>query len=320
MFKIGPYLLKNNLVLAPMAGVTDWPFRQLCVQMGAGLVVSEMMSANPAVRESKKFIWRETHNHEASPRSVQIAGGEASMLAAAAQYNVERGAEIIDINMGCPAKKVCKLDAGSALLKNEQLVQEILTAVVQAVSVPVTLKIRTGWDPEHRNGITIAKIAQDMGVQALTVHGRTRADRFLGEAEYDTIKAIKDSVSIPVIANGDIDSPEKAKTVLAYTGADAIMLGRAAQGRPWIFQEVDHYLKTGLMLPHPTPEQITQIILEHLNNIYALYGEYTGVRIARKHVSWYLHHHTQDALLRAQFNTLESSVEQMKFIQNRKAG
>lgn len=315
MFSIGPYTLKNNLILAPMAGVTDWPFRQLCAQMGAGMVVSEMMTSNPEVRGTKKSIWRASHNHEATPRSVQIAGGDPVMMAEAARYNVECGAQVIDINMGCPAKKVCKLDAGSALLKNEILVADILSAVVEAVEVPVTLKIRTGWDPEHRNGTRIAKIAEESGIVALAVHGRTRSDRFFGEAEYETIKAIKQAVKIPIIANGDIDTPQKAKEVLDYTGADAIMLGRAAQGTPWIFQEVAYYLETGKVLSSPTPQAIAQIMLEHLSNIYSLYGEYTGVRIGRKHVGWYLHHYLQEETMRREFNALDSTQAQIHFIQ-----
>jgi tRNA-dihydrouridine synthase B len=311
---IGPYQLKNNIILAPMAGVTDWPFRQLCARMGAGMVVSEMMSSNPELRETKKSIWRATHHDEATPRSVQIAGGEPGMMAEAAKYNADKGAEIIDINMGCPAKKVCKLDAGSALLKNEKLVADILTAVVNAVDVPVTLKIRTGWDAENRNGVRIAKIAEESGIAALAVHGRTRAERFTGVAEYDTIKAIKQHIKIPVIANGDITTPQKAKEILAYTQADAVMLGRAAQGRPWIFGEINHFLQTGTELPSPEPAVIKEIMLEHLENLYSLYGEYMGVRVARKHVGWYLQEQDLPENFKDYFNGLESCIDQIKTI------
>ena len=315
MFKIGPYNLKNNLVLAPMAGVTDWPFRQLCVRMGAGMVVSEMLSADPHLRQSQKSIWRSTHNNEACPRSVQIAGGEPKMMATAAQYNVDKGAQIIDINMGCPAKKVCKLDAGSALLKNEILVARILEAVVKAVEVPVTLKIRTGWDPHHRNGVKIAQIAEQSGISALSVHGRTRAEKYSGNAEYDTIKTIKNTISIPVIANGDITCAKKGKYVLEYTGADAIMLGRVVQGRPWIFQEIEHFLQTGKQLAPPSQETIKIIMLEHLENLYSLYGEYTGVRIARKHVGWYCQAQQNEIKFRSKFNKLEKTYQQLAAIQ-----
>ena len=314
MFKIGPYTLKNNLVLAPMAGVTDWPFRLLCVRMGAGMVVSEMLSADPRLRKSQKSIWRSTHNDEASPRSVQIAGGEPQMMATAAQYNVDKGAQIIDINMGCPAKKVCKLDAGSALLKNEILVAQILEAVVKAVDVPVTLKIRTGWDPQHRNGVKIAQIAEQAGISALSVHGRTRAEKYHGNAEYDTIKAIKNTISIPVIANGDINCAKKGKYVLEYTGADAIMLGRAAQGRPWIFREIEHFLQTGKQLAPPSQETVKTIMLEHLENLYSLYGEYMGIRIARKHVGWYCQAQQNEIEFRSKFNKLETTCEQLTAI------
>ena len=312
--KIGSYELPNNLILAPMAGVTDWPFRQLCVQLGAGMVVSEMMHSNPEFRDTTKSIWRATHNNECTPRSVQIAGGDALMMAAAAKYNVEQGAQIIDINMGCPAKKVCKLDAGSALLKNELLVSDILEAVVNAVNVPVTLKIRTGWDPQNRNGIRIAQIAEQSGIAALAVHGRTRADRFMGEAEYDTIKAIKATVNIPVIANGDINTAEKAKQVLDYTKADAIMLGRAAQGNPWIFREINHFLTTGEHLIAPSNTEVKNIMLEHLENLYSLYGNFMGVRIARKHIGWYLQTQDNTADFCRFFNSIENPDEQMKAV------
>ncbi|MSP53084.1 MAG: tRNA dihydrouridine synthase DusB [Gammaproteobacteria bacterium] len=312
--KIGSYELPNNLILAPMAGVTDWPFRQLCMQLGAGMVVSEMMHSDPEFRDTQKSVWRATHNNEATPRAVQIAGGDPLMMAEAAKYNVSQGAQIIDINMGCPAKKVCKLDAGSALLKNEPLVRKILEAVVNAVNVPVTLKIRTGWDPENRNGIRIAQIAEQSGVAALAVHGRTRAERFTGEAEYDTIKAIKATVKIPVIANGDISTAEKAKQVLDYTQADAIMLGRAAQGNPWIFREINHFLTTGEHLAIPSHSEVKSIMCEHLENLYSLYGNFMGVRIARKHIGWYLQEHENTTDFCRFFNGIETPDEQIKAI------
>jgi len=313
--KIGPYTLKNNVILAPMAGVTDWPFRQLCSRMGAGMVVSEMMSSNPELWDTQKSIWRSTHHDEATPRSVQIVGGEPAMMAEAAKYNVDKGAQIIDINMGCPAKKVCKLDAGSALLKNETLVAEILDAVVKAVTVPVTLKIRTGWDAENRNGVRIAQIAEERGIAALAVHGRTRAERFNGVAEYDTIKAIKQAVKIPVMVNGDITTVQKAKEVLDYTGGDALMLGRAAQGRPWIFREITHFLETGTELAPPTSDIVKNIMLEHLENLYSLYGEYMGIRVARKHVGWYLQQQDLPVQLRKEFNGLETAAEQQAAVE-----
>lgn len=309
--QIGPYTLPNRLVLAPMAGVTDRPFRQLCKRMGAGLAVSEMVSSNSLLWGSKKTQRRANHDGEIEPRSVQIAGADPELMAQAARHNVERGAQIIDINMGCPAKKVCNVMAGSALLQDEPLVAGILGAVVDAVDVPVTLKIRTGWDREHRNGGRIARIAEQAGIQALAVHGRTRACHYKGEAEYDTIRAIKESVSIPVIANGDIRTPEKAREVLEYSGADAIMIGRAAQGRPWIFREIDHYLNTGRYLPEPAVEEIRDILLEHLRNLYAFYGEFTGVRVARKHISWYSKGQHGGAVFRDRVNRVETIEEQL---------
>jgi len=288
MFHIGPYKIKHPTILAPMAGVTDLPFRKLCREMGAGLVVSEMVTSDTRLWNSRKSQQRLIHSNESEPRSVQIAGAEPAMMANAAQQNVALGAQIIDLNMGCPAKKVCKKAAGSALLQDEALVQEILQAVTAAVDVPVTLKIRTGWDTDNRNGVAIAKIAENCGVTALSVHGRTRACRFLGNAEYDTIADIVRSVSIPVFANGDIHSPQKAKQVLDYTGAAAVMIGRSAQGRPWIFREINHYLKTGELLPNPGIQEVRQLLLQHLNGLHAHYGDFLGVRIARKHVSWYL--------------------------------
>jgi len=308
--RIGPYTLPNSLILAPMAGVTDQPFRQLCKRMGAGLVVSEMVTSDVRLWNTRKSSLRMMHSGDPEPRSVQIAGGDPEMLAEAARRNVEMGAQIIDINMGCPAKKVCNKAAGSALLKDEVLVREILQAVVAAVDVPVTLKIRTGWDRENKNGIAVAKIAEDAGIVALAVHGRTRADLYMGEAEYDTIAAIKQAVSIPVLANGDIDSPQKAKMVLAATGADGLLIGRAAQGRPWIFREIEHYLCTGEQLPAPSLLEVERILLEHLAALHAFYGDVMGVRIARKHVSWYLATLPGAREFRAQFNRLDSTDAQ----------
>ncbi|MCR4508486.1 tRNA dihydrouridine synthase DusB [Pseudomonas sp. 32.2.56] len=308
--RIGPYTLPNSLILAPMAGVTDQPFRQLCKRMGAGLVVSEMVTSDVRLWNTRKSSLRMIHSGDPEPRSVQIAGGDPEMLAEAARRNVEMGAQIIDINMGCPAKKVCNKAAGSALLKDEQLVRDILQAVVAAVDVPVTLKIRTGWDRENKNGINVAKIAEDAGIVALAVHGRTRADLYMGEAEYETIAAIKQAVSIPVLANGDIDSPQKAKAVLAATGADGLLIGRAAQGRPWIFREIEHYLRTGEQLPAPGLAEVERILLEHLTALHAFYGDVMGVRIARKHVSWYLATLPGAKEFRAQFNRLDSTDAQ----------
>jgi tRNA-dihydrouridine synthase B len=313
--KIGTYTLKNKLILAPMAGVTDRPFRQLCKQLGAGMAVSEMISSNSLLWGSEKTKRRANHDGETEPRCVQIAGADPKLLAKAAQYNAENGAQMIDINMGCPAKKVCNVMAGSALLKDETLVSKILEAVVNAVQVPVTLKIRTGWDKEHRNGVRIAQIAEQAGVQALAIHGRTRANGFSGEAEYDTIAAIKATIKIPVIANGDIRSPEKAKYVLDYTSADAVMIGRAALGYPWIFREIDHYLKTGEKLPPPSLTEIRDTLLAHLDNLYQFYGEYTGVRIARKHLSWYSKGQPHGAAFRNTVNRVETRLEQLKLTQ-----
>jgi tRNA-dihydrouridine synthase B len=314
--QIGPYNLPNPLVLAPMAGVTDRPFRQLCKKLGAGMAVSEMVASNSLLWGSEKTKRRANHDGETEPRAVQIMGADPRMMAEAARYNADNGAQIIDINMGCPAKKVCNVAAGSALLQNETLVAEILDAVVAAVEVPVTLKIRTGWDKQHRNGIRIAQIAQSAGIQSLAVHGRTRACAYQGEAEYDTIKAIKAAVSIPVIANGDITSPEKAKAVLDYTGADAVMIGRAAQGRPWIFREIDHFLQTGQKLPEPSIAEIQTILLEHLHNLYEFYGEHTGVRMARKHISWYSKGHRDGAMFRQAINRVETTQEQLEITTN----
>ena len=284
---IGGLLLPNNLAVAPMAGVTDRPFRMLCKRMGAGYAVSEMVAANPKLWGTDKSRRRTDHAGEVAPIAVQIAGADPAMMADAARYNVDRGAQIIDINMGCPAKKVCNAAAGSALLADEALVARIVDAVVHAVTVPVTLKIRTGPAPHSRNAITIARIAQDAGVAAVTVHGRTRACAFIGPAEYDTIAAVKRAVSIPVIANGDIGTPEVAKAVLARTGADAVMIGRAAQGRPWIFREIAHVIATGKHLPPPFVTEARELIALHLADHYDFYGEDVGVRTARKHLGWY---------------------------------
>jgi tRNA-dihydrouridine synthase B len=310
--QIGPYKLENNLILAPMAGVTDRPFRTLCSEMGAGLVVSEMLSSNPRVWNTAKSMNRMNHDGESGVRSVQIAGSEPTLLADAAQFNVEQGAQIIDINMGCPAKKVNKKLAGSALLQQPKLVESILKSVVDAVDVPVTLKIRTGWDEDNRNGVEIARIAESMGIQSLAVHGRTRTCMFKGKAEYETIKAIKAAVSIPVIANGDITTAEHAKFVLNYTNVDGIMIGRAAQGNPWIFKQITHYLEHGTQLDKPTPLELAEISIRHLKDIYDLYGFHMGVRIARKHVGWYLASYDQDRQFRRTFNSIDESELQIE--------
>ncbi|RDE19940.1 tRNA dihydrouridine synthase DusB [Motiliproteus coralliicola] len=288
VFQIGPYNIDARAVLAPMAGVTDLPFRRLCREHGAGLTPSEMVTADKRLWNSRKSRSRLNHDGEAEPRTVQIAGGDPQMLAEAAQLNVERGAQIIDINMGCPAKKVCNKAAGSALLRDEALVRDILQAVVDAVEVPVTLKIRTGWDPSNRNGVRIARIAEQSGIASLAVHGRTRACGYRGQAEYDTIADIRQAISIPLLANGDIDSPAKARSVLDHTGADAVMIGRPAQGRPWIFTQINHFLATGEQLPEPDDHQVEAIMQRHLTALHGFYGEVAGVRIARKHLGWYL--------------------------------
>jgi len=304
--QIGNHILKNNLVVAPMAGVTDRPFRQLCKKMGAGLAVSEMVTSNSLLYGSEKTKRRANHAGEVDPISVQIAGADPKMMAEAAKHNVDNGAQIIDINMGCPAKKICNVMAGSALLKDEPLVAQILRAVVNAVDVPVTLKIRTGWDKQNRNAVQIAKMAEDIGVQALAMHGRTRACAYLGEAEYDTIAQVKQAIRIPLIANGDITTPEKAKFVLDYTGADAVMIGRAAQGRPWIFREIAHYLETGTHLLPPTVDEIHAVMLAHLHDLYDFYGDLTGMRMARKHISWYTKGLAGSASFRHNMNTLQT--------------
>ena len=305
--QIGNIVLRNQLIVAPMAGVTDRPFRQLCKRLGAGMAVSEMVASDSRLWATEKSLRRGDHAGEVEPVVVQIAGAAPEMMAEAARYNVDRGAHIIDINMGCPAKKVCKVDAGSALMKDELLVARILEAVVDAVNVPVTLKIRTGWDREHKNALSIARIAEHSGIQSLAVHGRTRSDLYEGAAEYDTIRAVKQSVKIPVVANGDIDSPEKAETVLAYTGCDAVMIGRAAQGRPWIFREIAHYLQTGRHLAAPSYGEIHAIASRHLMELHAFYGDYQGVRICRKHIGWYLASLPGGAEFRHTMNAIEEA-------------
>lgn len=311
--KIGPYSLPNRLFLAPMAGVTDRPFRQLCRRLGAGMAVSEMITANKALWASKKSLLRANHEGEPEPRSVQIAGADPQMMAEAARHNVDEGAHIIDINMGCPAKKVCNVMAGSALLQNEKLVADIVTSVVNAVDVPVTLKIRTGWDRDNRNGIRIARIAEDAGIQALAVHGRTRADAYKGDAEYETIAEIKSRISIPVIANGDITSPEKAAWVLQKTAADGLMIGRGAQGNPWIFRQILHFLDHDELLPDPEVTEIKQVLIEHLKNLYDFYGDYTGVRMARKHIAWYSKGLRNGNAFRQAMNQFEQPQQQLRF-------
>jgi tRNA-dihydrouridine synthase B len=286
--QIGRYRLANNLILAPMAGITDRPFREICKQFGAGLAVSEMVASNPALRLHARTLLKADHAGETGIRSAQILGTNPGQMAEAARFNAQRGAQIIDINMGCPAKKVCSVSAGSALLKDEGLVEKILEAVVNAVELPVTLKIRTGWDMDNRNAVTIAKIAENSGISALTVHGRTRACKFNGEAEYETIKQVKQSVSIPVIANGDIDTPEKAKYVLQTTGADGLMIGRAARGNPWLFGQIADFLGNGKKTEKPAGVIFRNTILDHLEKLYSFYGNSIGVRIARKHIGWYL--------------------------------
>ncbi|QWD14117.1 tRNA dihydrouridine synthase DusB [Polynucleobacter paneuropaeus] len=317
--KIGPYQLANQLFVAPMAGVTDRPFRQLCKKLGAGYAVSEMIASNALLWKSEKTQRRANHQGEFKPIAVQIAGADPAMMADAAKLNVDNGAQIIDINMGCPAKKVCNVAAGSALLRDEPLVQQIIEAVVQAVgigpnAVPVTLKIRTGWDRENKNALAVAKLAEQSGISMLTVHGRTRADLYHGAAEYETIQAVKSSVRIPVVANGDITTPEKAAQVLKLTGADAIMIGRAAQGRPWIFREIAHYLATGDTLPTPEIDEIQNIMNEHLLDHCAFYGEYTGLRTARKHIGWYCKGLRNSHHFRQRMNTADDCKTQLQMV------
>lgn len=315
MIEIGSHRLPNSVALAPMAGVTDLPFRNLCSQFGAGLVVSEMISSNPRLRNSAKTQWRSRHDHEVAPRSVQIAGSEPLQMAAAARYNVERGAQIIDINMGCPAKKVCRKAAGSALLADEARVQSILQAVIGAVDVPVTLKIRTGSAPDARNGVSIARIAEDTGIAALAVHGRTRACAFGGHAEYDTIASIVTAINIPVFANGDIDSPQMAADVMAHTGAAGVMIGRAAQGRPWLCGQIATYLETGIIAtPLAAAEQLATLY-RHVTQLHDFYGDFMGVRIARKHVGWYLNADRDTREQHRHFNRLTAPEEQLQYIE-----
>ncbi|MGB2374861.1 MAG: tRNA dihydrouridine synthase DusB [Porticoccaceae bacterium] len=312
MFTIGPYQINSQTILAPMAGVTDLPFRQLCREMGAGLVVSEMVASDPTTWSTRKSRLRIQFGNEPSPRSVQIAGYDPQMMAEAAQFNVAQGAEIIDINMGCPAKKVCKRAAGSALLRDPELVERILTAVVGAVDVPVTLKIRTGWDRQNRNAPEIAKIAEQSGIQALAIHGRTKACRFVGEVEYDSIAEVVDRISIPVFANGDITSAEQARAVLHKTGASAVMIGRGAQGNPWIFQQINHYLTQGELLPQPTLEQVGKVMIRHLADLHEFYGEVGGVRISRKHIGWYSRWLDDGKAFTKIFNQHETRLQQQQ--------
>ncbi len=311
---IGPFALDNGLFVAPMAGVTDRPFRQLCKRLGAGYAVSEMVTSRPDLWNTLKTSRRANHDGEPGPIAVQIAGTDAAMMAEAARYNVDRGAQIIDINMGCPAKKVCNKWAGSALMQDESLALSIIDAVVQACApsnVPVTLKMRTGWCQSHKNALSIALAAQDAGVQMVTVHGRTREQGYKGHAEYDTIAAVKAALRIPVVANGDISSPEKARAVLQRTGADAIMIGRAAQGQPWIFREIAHFLSTGEHLAPPLVSEVKRLLIEHLHDHYSLYGEFIGVRSARKHIGWYVHSLPGAEAFRQEMNALEDSASQL---------
>jgi tRNA-dihydrouridine synthase B len=313
-FLIGNIEIKTPLALAPMAGVTDRPFRQLCKDLGAGMAASEMTSSDPRLWQTNKSLKRMDHAGETDPIIVQIAGADPVMLAQAAKFNVDHGAQIIDINMGCPAKKVCNVYAGSALLQDEALVARILDAVVASVSAPVTLKIRTGWNRDNKNGVKIAKLAENAGIQALAVHGRTREDLYNGEAEYDTIAAIRDAVKIPLLANGDITDPLKAKAVLAQTGANALMIGRAAQGRPWIFRELAHYFEHATLLAPPSATEISEILQRHLQHLYAFYGDYQGLRIARKHIGWYAKEHPERAKIREVILPCESAEEQLSLV------
>ncbi len=309
--QIGSHVLRNNLFVAPMAGVTDRPFRQLCKKFGAGLAVSEMVASNSLLWGSEKTLRRANHEGEVDPISVQIAGADPKMMADAARFNVDHGAQIIDINMGCPAKKVCNVMAGSALLRDEPLVGRILDAVVAAVDVPVTLKFRTGWDKQNKNALMIASIAESAGIRLLSIHGRTRACGYTGDAEYDTIAAVKASTRLPVIANGDITTPQKAKHVLEITGADGVMIGRAAQGRPWIFREIEHFLETGTILMPPLVTEIHEVLIAHLHDLYGFYGADRGVRVARKHISWYTKGLAGSAAFRHAMNQLPGCEEQL---------
>ena len=315
--KIGPYCLENPIILAPMAGVTDRPFRQLCKSLGAGMVVSEMVTSDKRLWHTRKSRLRLDHKGESEPRSVQIAGADPAMMAEAAKFNADNGAQIIDINMGCPAKKVCKKAAGSALMRDEKLVKNILHSVVNAVKIPVTLKIRTGWDVDHKNALEIARISELEGIKALAVHGRSRACGYSGNAEYDTIALIKRKVSIPVIANGDINSAKKAKLVLDYTQANGVMIGREAQGNPWIFREIAHYLETGELLESPSYNEVCEVLLAHLEQLYCFYGEDMGVRIARKHVGWYVdknYKNNKNINFKKNFNQLDNLIAQRKAV------
>ncbi len=316
MIQIGPYQIDSQVILAPMAGITDRPFRQLCRRLGAGLVVSEMVTSDTGLWQSRKSRLRLDHSGEAEPIAVQIAGGDPEMMAEAARMNAANGAQIIDINMGCPAKKVCNKAAGSALLRDEKLVADILAAVVKAVDLPVTLKIRTGWDLEARNALQIARIAEASGIAALAVHGRSRACRFQGAVEYETIAEVVKSVKIPVFANGDIDSPGKARWVLERTGAQAVMIGRAAQGKPWIFREIDHFLRTGEQIPSPSLLEVRELLSSHLRELYGFYGEVMGPRIARKHLGWYLHTLPAGEVFRRHLNRIEKAQEQHASVWN----
>ncbi|PCI65301.1 MAG: tRNA dihydrouridine synthase DusB [Gammaproteobacteria bacterium] len=319
--KIGHYNLDNNLFLAPMAGVTDLPFRRLCKRLGAGVVVSEMVTSDPSLWLSRKTQLRLAQDVSKEPglKVVQIAGGDAEILAKAARLNADNGAQVIDINMGCPAKKVCKKAAGSALLKNPKLVEQILNAVVAAVDIPVTLKIRTGWDKENKNALQIARMAEDAGIQSLAIHGRTRECKYKGLAEHDTVALVKQSISIPVIANGDINTPLEAKRLLDYTKVDGLMIGRAAQGRPWIFREIDYFLKNNQYLPPIETKEIKSILLEHVEGLHLFYGELQGLRIARKHVGWYLANDSAKNIeeynidnFKKRFNHINTAQEQLQ--------
>jgi tRNA-dihydrouridine synthase B len=314
--RIGPHQLENNLIVAPMAGVTDRPFRTLCRRLGAGLAVSEMVTVDANLYGTRKTLRRLDHVGERGPVSVQILGTDPIRMAEAAKFNVAHGAQIVDINMGCPAKKVCKAAAGSALMRDEALVERILNSVVEAVDVPVTLKMRTGWDPHSRNAPRIAQLAEKAGIAALAVHGRTRACGYTGGAEYETIHAVVQQVSIPVIANGDIDSPEKARQVLAHTGADGVMIGRAAQGRPWIFREISHLLASGEHLPEPDPAWIRDLLLEHLQAVYELYGKSHGVKVARKHIAWYCKVQPGNGAFRQRINAAETTQQQGRLVKD----
>ena len=313
--QIGPYTLANPIALAPMAGVTDRPFRQLCRELGAAYVVSEMVTSNPQLRHTRKTKWRSNFDGEPAPLSVQIVGSDPARLAAAAIFNVSLGAQIIDINMGCPAKKVCGKLGGSALLSDIGLVEDILEAVVGAVDIPVTLKIRTGPDPQNRNGLEVAKIAESCGISALAVHGRTRADRFKGQAEYETIRTICRSTSLPVFANGDVTTPEQARKVLDFTGADGLMVGRGAQGNPWIFREFNHYLQTGKHLEPPQPSEVHAVMRDHLQRLHEFYGAVHGVRVARKHLGWYLKGRPNSEQLLYDLMRVKTAQEQFRLLE-----